>query len=195
MRAAELRFPSPSSSPSWLDIAINVFNDQVFRWDTKTCGGGLRWQIFTFNSGYDYKNSLSNGAFFQLAARLAKYTGNQTYANWATKAFDWTSSVGFVTDDYMVVDGALVDGNCSSVLQSLQWTSTAGAFMYGSAVMTDLVCSAFFALRKPALIAIRQTQTRHGRIVRTTCSHQCPSFLQGTKGPTTRPLILESCTR
>ena len=138
MRAAELGFPNPSTSPSWLDLAMKVFNDQASRWDTDTCGGGLRWQIFTFNTGYDYKDSLSSGAFFQLAARLARYTGNQTYADWATKAYDWTSSVSLISDDYKVFNGALVGDDCKR-LDRLQWTYAAGAFMYGSAVMTNFV--------------------------------------------------------
>lgn len=70
MRAAELRLPNPSASPSWLDLAINVFNDQVSRWGTSTCGGDLRWQSFTFNNEYDGKNDMPNGAFFQLAQQL-----------------------------------------------------------------------------------------------------------------------------
>lgn len=194
MRAAELRFPNPSTSPSWLELAINVFNDQASRWDTHKCGGGLRWKIFTFNDGYNYKNTLSNGAFFQLAARLAIHTGNQTYADWATKTYDWTSSVGFITDKYKVFAGALVDGNCSAI-ERIQWTYNTGAFMYGSAVMTNLVGSAFFALRKPRLIATRQTRTRHGRIVRPTYSHPCPSSLQRMTGPMLMPMILESCPK
>ena len=194
MRAAELRFPNPSTSPSWLDLAINVFNDQVLRWDTKTCGGGLRWQIFTSKSGYGYKNTLSNGAFFQLAARLARYTGNQTYADWATKSYDWTSSVGFISDNHKVFDGAWVEGNCS-VIKRHQGTYAAAAFLYGSAVMTDFVLSSFSALGKLALTATRQTQTQNGRIVRMTCSHQRPSSLQGTMIPTTLPPILELCSK
>lgn len=182
MRAAELQFPNPSTSPSWLDLAVNAFNDQASRWDTATCGGGLRWQIFTFNHGYDYKNALSTGTFFQLAARLAMYTGNQTYADWATKSYDWTRSVGFISDDYKVFDGALVKGNCS-VIDRPQWTYAAGTFMYGSAVMTNLVRSSLFALRKFTLTAPRQTQMPRGRLVRMTCSHQCPSSLQEPTTP------------
>ena len=145
MRAAELRFPNPSTSPSWLDLAINVFNDQVLRWDTNTCGGGLRWQIFKYNIGYDYKHTVSNGAFFQLAARLARYTGNQTYADWATRSYDWTSSVGFISDNHKVFDGASVADNCS-VITRHQWTYAAAAFLYGSAVMTNFVRSISFCL-------------------------------------------------
>ena len=117
---------------------MNVFNEQAARWDTSTCDGGLRWQIFTFNDGYNYKNSIAAGAFFQLAARLARYTGNQTYADWATKSYEWTSTVGFISDDYRVFDGAFVKGNCSAISR-LQWTYVAATFMYGSAVMTNYV--------------------------------------------------------
>lgn len=155
MRAAELQFPHPSTStsPSWLDLAVNAFNDQVSRWDTSTCGGGLRWQIFNFNQGYDYKNAISTGAFFQLAARLARYTGNQTYADWATKSYDWTSSIGFIDHDYRVFDGALVKGNCSEI-DHLQWTYAAGAFMYGSAVMTNFTnTNATWKIRTNELLA------------------------------------------
>ena len=140
MRAAELRFPNPSTSPSWLDLAINVFNGQVSRWDTSTCGGGLRWQIFVFNKGYNYKNAITTATFFQLAARLAKYTGNQTYADWATNGYDWASSVGFISHDYKVFQGAFVESNCSTIDQ-VQWSYAAASFMYGSAVMTNLVRS------------------------------------------------------
>jgi mannan endo-1,6-alpha-mannosidase len=52
MSAAELKFPNPpQDKPQWLALAQAVFNSQALRWDTTTCGGGLRWQIFTFNNG------------------------------------------------------------------------------------------------------------------------------------------------
>ena len=73
LSAAELNFPNPpESEPQWLTLAQAVFNRQAMRWDNATCNGGLRWQIFAFNGGYDYKNSISNGCFFNMAARLGK---------------------------------------------------------------------------------------------------------------------------
>ena len=189
MRAAELRFPNPSTSPSWHDLAVKVFNDQASRWDTQTCGGGLRSQIFKFNAGYNYKDTMSNGAFFQLAARLARYTKNQTYADWATKSYDWTRSVGLINDDYKVLDGAKVGGNCSA-LGRIQWTSTAGAFMYGSAVMSNLVRRSLLTLRRIMLTSTSQTQMPHGRLVRTSCFQQCPSSLQRTNIRMTTSLSL-----
>ena len=140
MTAAETKFPNNSSSPSWLELAQNTFDSQVARWDKSSCGGGLRWQLYSFNEGYDYKNSLSQATFFQLAARLAKYTGNQTYTEWADKAWNWTTSVGLITSDSRVFDGAMTRMNCSGI-SKLQWTYNAGAFLYGSAVMYNEVGS------------------------------------------------------
>lgn len=76
MTAAEYKFPNPpAGQPQWLALAQGVWNSQQLRWDSATCGGGLRWQIFTFNNGYDYKNSPSNAGFMNLGARLFAYTG------------------------------------------------------------------------------------------------------------------------
>jgi mannan endo-1,6-alpha-mannosidase len=50
--------------PQWLSLAQTAFNSQATRWDTRTCGGGLRWQIFTFNNEYTYKNTVTDSGFF-----------------------------------------------------------------------------------------------------------------------------------
>ncbi|KAI0124283.1 family 76 glycosyl hydrolase [Xylariales sp. AK1849] len=135
MTAAEDNFQNPpADQPQYLALAQAVFNEYVGRWDTETCGGGLRWQIFTFNNGFNYKNSISNGCFFNLASRLARYTGNQTYADWAEKVFDWMTTTNLITSDFKVFDGAGVDQGCQ-VIDQAQWTYNAGIFLHGSAVM------------------------------------------------------------
>lgn len=140
MNAAEKNFPTPPSSPAWIDIAKNVFEAQASRWDQSTCGGGLRWQIYSFNQGYNYKNAISQATFFLLASRLAKYTNNGTYVTWANKAYDWTAKVGLIDDSFRVYDGAPTTDNCGSISR-IQWTYNAAAFMYGSAVMYEHVRS------------------------------------------------------
>jgi mannan endo-1,6-alpha-mannosidase len=140
MSAAENNFPNPpEGQPQWLALAQAVFNEYATRWDTETCGGGLRWQIFTFNNGFTYKNSISNGCFFDIAARLARYTGNATYASWAEKIFDWEVSVGLITPDFAVYDGASVSGtdNCTKA-DHIQWSYNAGIYMHGAAVMYNV---------------------------------------------------------
>src|SRR5579859_1817133 len=97
--AAEMRFPNPPpDQPQWLALAQAVFNQQARRWDP-SCGGGLRWGIDSFMTGYTYKNSVSNGALFHLGARLARYTGNGTYVAWAERIFDWMEAAGIPLND------------------------------------------------------------------------------------------------
>ena len=139
LSAAELNFPAPpAGKPSWLSLAQAVFNEQAGRWDTTACGGGLRWQIFTWNNGYDYKNSISNGGFFQLAARLARYTGNQTYADWADKSYDWIVQTPLFTSGYHIYDGAEMANNCT-IADELQWTYNIGTYLMGAANMWNYV--------------------------------------------------------
>jgi len=98
MAAAEMDFPNPpTDQPQWLALAQAVFNEMWDRWDSQNCGGGLRWQIFPFNSGYDYKNSISNGCMMHLGARLARYTGNQSYVDYADQIYTWLSNVGMTS--------------------------------------------------------------------------------------------------
>lgn len=139
MSALEYDFPNPGDAPaSYLEVAVNAFNNIMSRWDEGTCGGGLKWQIYPENAyGYNYKNSISNGCAFALGARLARYTGNQTYADLAVKAYDWTKKVGLITDIYEVFDGTDDKTNCATVSDKTQWTYNNAMFLHGSAVMYD----------------------------------------------------------
>lgn len=148
MTAAELKFSDPDSShASWVGQAQAVFNEQAARWDSATCGGGLRWQIFTFNGGYDYKNTISNGGFFQLAARLARYTANQTYADWAEKTWQWAEgTVLFNADTWTINDGTSTISNCSNA-DHKQWTYNYGTFILGAAMMYNYTEDAKWKVR------------------------------------------------
>ncbi|GJC89229.1 mannan endo-1,6-alpha-mannosidase DCW1 [Colletotrichum liriopes] len=129
MSAAEHKYPNPPKA---------VFNEYVSRWDTENCAGGVRWQIFTWNAGFDYKNSISNGCFFNVAARLARYTGNTTYSDWAEKVWDWETDVGLLTSDHEVLDGVHFEGKCPSSTDSTKWSYNAGIFLYGAAMMYNI---------------------------------------------------------
>jgi mannan endo-1,6-alpha-mannosidase len=71
----------------------------------------MRWQLWPYpGNGYNMKNAISNGGSFQLAARLALYTSNSTYAEWAQKAWDWSVSSPFVDKKtWNVVDSTVND--------------------------------------------------------------------------------------
>lgn len=137
MSAAENGFStSKIGNLSWAQLAANVFDTQVSRWNENTCGGGLNWQIFQFNAGYTYKNSISSGNFFLLAARLAKFTGNSTYSEWAEKAFDWTQNIGLVSE-FHVYDGGSDTKNCTDINQ-IQWSINNGVYLEAAAHMWNV---------------------------------------------------------
>ena len=146
LSAAENRYPNPPpDEPQWLALAQAVFNSQAIRWDNTSCNGGLKWQIFTFNNGYNYKNTISNGCFFNMAARLAVYTGNTTYAEWANKMYDWVSAIGLMSPTYQFFDGTDDTLNCSQ-LNHIQWSYNAGVFMLGAANMYNFVSAFYYHL-------------------------------------------------
>lgn len=135
MAAAEYNFPHPEpDQPQWLALAQAVFNTQAPRWDNEHCGGGLRWQIYYWNKGWDYKNSISQGTFFALAARLALFTGNETYADWAVKTWDWMIAIEFIDENYFVYDGAHIPNNCTEIVP-YQFSYNVGVFINGASAM------------------------------------------------------------
>ncbi len=135
MSAAEHGFPDPQPPvPSWLQLTINLWNTQAPRWDPSTCGGGLKWQFYPANNGYTYKNSVSNGGFFLLSARLARFTGNNTYLDWANRSYNWSAAIGLIDSNYKVYDGTDELLNCTQIDQ-IQWTYNLGMYLYGSALL------------------------------------------------------------
>lgn len=150
MTAAETNFVNPpDGQPQWLALAQGVFQTQAERWSTEKCNGGLRWQIYSFNNGFTYKNSISNGCFFNLAARLALYTGNQTYADWATKTWDWMETIGLMSPAYEVFDGSQETDNCTSKDHN-QWTYNNGVFILGAAAMFNFVSLHYISKKSPS---------------------------------------------
>jgi mannan endo-1,6-alpha-mannosidase len=99
---------------------------------------GLKWQIFTFNNGYNYKNSVSQGSLAQLAARLGRYTGNSNYSDWATRVVEWTRSVGLISNTGSVYDGTDDNLNCTE-LNHIQWTLNSGMFITAGAYSANAV--------------------------------------------------------
>ncbi|KAJ6115459.1 Mannan endo-1-6-alpha-mannosidase DCW1 [Penicillium sp. IBT 16267x] len=138
MTAAELKFADATDvgdNYSWLSLAQGVFNSQIARWDTSSCEGGLRWQIWTYESGYTMKNSISNGGLFQLAARLARYTDTEIYATWAQKIWDWSASSPLLSNTtWNVADSTETTNDCATQGDD-QWSYNYGTFLMGAAYM------------------------------------------------------------
>ncbi|KAI0471878.1 glycoside hydrolase family 76 protein [Xylariaceae sp. FL0804] len=127
----------PSGDPQWFQLAQNVFDEQLD--DARRvseCDGALRWQIYPFNSGYNYINVGSNGVFFDLAARIAWSTGNASAVTAAESTWEAMSKVGLIDEQYNVYDGVQISSCGSSASTNhLQATYTAGLVLEGAAYM------------------------------------------------------------
>lgn len=136
LSALEYGFPEPpigtSGSPTWQSLAETVWNNLASRWNTEQCGGGLKWQVYPQNAGYDYKQTIANAGFFQIGARLARFTGNATYYEWSEKTWDWLNEIGLVTSDGAAYDGSSDLQNCSTI-ENIEWTYNSGMLLYGAA--------------------------------------------------------------
>ncbi|KAK2616726.1 hypothetical protein QQS21_000338 [Conoideocrella luteorostrata] len=135
--AAETRFPNPpADKPQWLALAQSVWATQAdpSRHD-KLCGGGLHWQIPPTNKGYDYKNTISNACFFNMGARLARYTNNDTYAKYAEESWDWIWAVKYIDhESWLVYDGGYGKDNCT-ILTKSTFSYNAAVLLQGAAFM------------------------------------------------------------
>ncbi|GME71085.1 unnamed protein product [Ambrosiozyma monospora] len=111
------------------------------RWDMSSCGGGLKWQIYPGMAGYTYKNSISNACLFHIAARLYRFTGNDTYLDTANLVWDWMyrGHMGLVqyqedSNSYTIFDGFGTESNCTTVSVS-DWSYNYGLMMSGAAYL------------------------------------------------------------
>lgn len=141
MDAVEANFPESTEdgAPSWLALAQAVYNFQLNLWDNSTCGGGFHWQVYSFNAGYNLKNTVANGGNFQLAARLAYVTGNQSYADWATKVYDWMDQSALMENDtanglLYIWDNTDINNGCIDQTRYI-WTYNYGTMLVGCAYM------------------------------------------------------------
>lgn len=140
LNALEYGFPVPEGESSGLLVRAQRqhISHTDPRWDTETCDGGLRWQIFDYNRGWDYKNSVSNAAMFQMAARLARYTGGDSdYVEWAERSYQWMEDVGLISEAFQVFDGTDANIDCSE-LNHIEWSYNAALTLYGVANMYSL---------------------------------------------------------
>lgn len=170
-RGEELCQP-PADKPQWLALAQAVFNTQATRWDPRTCGGGLRWQTVAIADGYNYKNTISNGCFFNIAVRLARYTGNDPYAVWAEKTYDWLGDVKLINaTTWDVHDDHQTATDCSDNREGLddnRWSYNLGILLSGSVYLYNYARHTHPILTKfLADFVTRPTASRNGSTVST----------------------------
>jgi mannan endo-1,6-alpha-mannosidase len=138
MLAAEVGFTDPPEDQAqWLALAQAVFNSQT---DEERrvppgdrCEWGLRWQVYSSNQGYNYINTIANGCYFNIGARLARYTGNDTYMEYATRTYELLERLGYVNEQFDVYDGAHLP-DCLDTNKA-QFSYNAALLLQGSAFL------------------------------------------------------------
>lgn len=82
---------------------------------------------------------MSNGCFLNMGARLARFTGNATFADSAEDTWNWLTGVGFIDNEtWAVYDGADAEENCTAI-NKIQWSYNPAILIQGAAFMYNFV--------------------------------------------------------
>lgn len=170
INAAELQFKDPPHT--WISMTETIFDLLLSRWDTSTCGGGIRWEYKSSITGYDYKNTISNGYIFHLGARLARFTGNDTYMQISSMVWDWMADVGFIVEkenEIVIYDGAHVELNCTDIT-STSWSYIYGIILSGAAFAYNVTEEEIWLNRTNSLIEGSKFFLNNSIITETSCA-------------------------
>lgn len=85
------------------------------------------------------KAAIANACYFNIGARLARYTDNSTYADLATKTWDIIDRLGYISDKWDVYDGAHLP-DCTDINKA-QFSYNAAMLLQGAAFLYNYVCT------------------------------------------------------
>lgn len=81
--------------------------------------------------------AIANACYFNIGARLARYTNNDTYMELASRTFDLMEKLGYVDADWNVYDGAHLP-DCTEINRA-QFSYNAAMLMQGAAFLYNYV--------------------------------------------------------
>ncbi|KAI1124373.1 glycosyl hydrolase family 76-domain-containing protein [Nemania abortiva] len=136
--AAETNFTDPGvENLTYTSLAQNVFDEQsneARRVQKGSCAGGLRWQIYITNNGYNFVSTLANVAYANLAARLSLQNGhNETQADAVEDTFSFLQDTKLIDSNFNVFDGTQAT-DCSEI-NKLQFSIGSALALESAAVM------------------------------------------------------------
>ncbi|KAI0874578.1 glycosyl hydrolase family 76-domain-containing protein [Hypoxylon argillaceum] len=136
--AVETDFTAPGvDNLTYATLAQNVLDELSTpsrRVENGSCAGGLRWQIYLVNTGYNYVSTLANVAYANLAARLSLQDGNnETQADSVDDTFSFLQTTGLIDSKFDVFDGAQ-SINCNEI-NKLQSSIAAALALESAAAM------------------------------------------------------------
>jgi len=131
----------------------SIFDALLPDWEVDTCAGGIRLGLSEVDADYIIKSSSTNGAFFNLAARLALFTGNSTYAGWAALSWDWAVTVGLISRDFQIYSDVSTSTNCTGGDRT-KWSYETTLYLLGGATLYNFV-SFMQACSSPTICLLR----------------------------------------
>lgn len=101
-----------------------------------TCSRAVAWRESLLTRACP---AIANGCYFNIGARLARYTHNKTYADHADQTWDWLWGTGYIDNkSWRVYDGAHVDRNCTDINKAT-FSYNIAVLLQGAAFMYNFV--------------------------------------------------------
>jgi predicted alpha-1,6-mannanase (GH76 family) len=115
-----------SGDNTYLNSAVDIFENMTDAWDDDRCGGGLWW-----STEQTYVNAITNELFLSVAASLANRIGDNKshYLDWAKKEWNWFKDSSMVNGNNLVNDG-LDQSTCKNNGKTT-WTYNQGVILGG----------------------------------------------------------------
>ena len=135
----------------WNQAIMNPNKPKWYAWDDKLCGGGVRWGDYDKDDARYYHNSVTNGLFLTVSARLAAYhylhnnrKQAEQYAVWAEKEWEWFSAgtgskLWKSQSEPLLIDGIMQKSPQSAITRRLDlYTYNQGLIIYGMASLARM---------------------------------------------------------
>lgn len=111
----------------YLDLAKEDEAYMYNYWDTRTCGGGLIWNI----PSQTYHNAISNELYLELTATLHNLIpGDTLYLDRAMQEWEWFKNTGMINSGGLINDGLTEDDSCVNNGQPI-WSYNQGVILAG----------------------------------------------------------------
>jgi hypothetical protein len=122
---AWIRVYDVTGGESYLQAAIDIFDDMVGGWNSSRCGGGIWW-----DKTHSYENAIANELFLSVAAHLANrvHADSAYYLDWALREWAWFEQSGMINSQYNINDG--LTSTCENNGQTV-WSYNQGVILGG----------------------------------------------------------------
>ena len=124
-------------NPTYLGMAVSIFEDMTQGWNNETDCGGIWW-----DKNHTAINAIENELFISVAAHLANRSPTQKsyYIGWALKVWDWFQGTHMIGVRYNINDG--IDLNSCQNNAGTVWSYNQGVILGGLVELNKAVPTA-----------------------------------------------------